>query len=139
MSRRIQNPKIMNWYLQVIKKYAVFTGRARRKEFWMYVLFNIIVSIVAAVIDNVIGTNISILPYGYVFMVYNLFVIIPSLAVSVRRMHDIGKSGWMILVGLIPIIGGIWLLVLFVMDSKPGDNNWGANPKAVGAAASVSA
>ncbi|WP_026473209.1 DUF805 domain-containing protein [Alkaliflexus imshenetskii] len=119
----------MEWYLQVLKKYADFDGRARRKEYWMFVLFNIIFTIVAMGLDNIVGTTIGILPYGVIYILYSLVLLIPALAVTVRRLHDIGKSGWMILVGLIPFIGAIWLLVLMATDSNLGENQYGPNPK----------
>jgi uncharacterized membrane protein YhaH (DUF805 family) len=120
----------MNWYLKALKQYADFGGRARRKEFWMFALFNWIFLIVAMILDNVIGFTVGELPYGYLYFAYALFVMIPSLALAVRRMHDIGKSGWMLLVALIPLVGAIWLLVLYVTDSQAGDNKYGPNPKA---------
>ncbi len=113
----------MNWYLDVLKKYAVFSGRARRTEYWMFVLFNLIFTIVAIVLDFIIGT------YVLFYVVYVLAVFIPGLAVSVRRLHDVGKSGWMFLIVLIPIIGGIWLLVLMVTNGDLGENQYGTNPK----------
>ena len=119
----------MNWYLKVLKQYADFKGRARRKEYWMFFLFNIIFGAVAVIIDNIAGTAVSSAGYGIFYGLYSLAVFIPSLAVAVRRLHDIGKSGWMLLVGLIPIIGPIWLLVLMVTDSNPGNNKYGQNPK----------
>ncbi len=120
----------MNWYLKVLKEYANFNGRARRKEYWMFVLFNIIFAIVAMLIDNMFGMTISgDVPYGPIYGLYALALFIPGLAVAVRRLHDIGKSGWYLLVGLIPIIGGIWLLVLMVTDGTPGENEYGKNPK----------
>jgi len=119
----------MNWYLTVLKKYAVFSGRARRKEYWMFVLFNIIFLVVAMILDNVLGTAIEGVGYGLFYILYSLAVFIPGLAVSVRRLHDVGKSGWMILIVLIPLIGAIWLIVLTVKDSKPGENEYGPNPK----------
>ncbi len=115
----------MEWYLKVLKQYADFNGRARRKEFWMFVLFNAIVSVILTTIDAMLGT------YGALSGIYGLAIFIPSLAVSVRRLHDIGKSGWMILVALIPVIGFIWLLVLYIMEGTPGENQYGANPKEV--------
>jgi uncharacterized membrane protein YhaH (DUF805 family) len=128
----------MNWYLDVLKKYSVFTGRARRKEYWMFALFNFIFVILAMIIDNILGTTFKFggeipvaMPYGYVYILYVLAVLIPCLAVLVRRLHDVGKSGWMILIGFIPIIGGIWLLVLACTDSNPGENKYGSNPKEV--------
>ncbi len=119
----------MNWYLKVLKQYAVFSGRARRKEYWMFVLFNMIFAIVAMILDNVLGIAMEGVGYGPIYGLYLLAIIIPSLAVAVRRLHDVGKSGWMILISLIPIIGSIWLLVLLVTDSNPGENQYGQNPK----------
>jgi len=121
----------MNWYLKCIKQYADFSGRARRKEYWMFTLFNIIFAIVAMIIDNVVGTASPELGYGVFYGLYALAVFIPGLAVAVRRLHDVGKSGWMILIALIPLIGAIWLLVLMVTDSNPGENQYGQNPKEI--------
>ena len=121
----------MNWYLKVLKQYADFNGRARRKEYWMFVLFNIIFAIVAVILDNILGIAIEGIGYGPLYGLYTLAVLIPGLAVAVRRLHDIGKSGWMILIALIPLVGGIWLLVLLVTDSNPGENQYGQNPKEV--------
>ncbi len=119
----------MKWYLQVLKKYAVFSGRARRTEYWMFALFNIIFSFAAIIIDMAAGTTYYNLPYGIFYFLYTLAVLVPGLAVTVRRLHDVGKSGWMILIALIPIIGVIWLFVLMVQDSEPGKNDYGENPK----------
>ena len=121
----------MNWYLKVLKQYADFSGRARRKEYWMFVLFNMIFAIVAAILDNVLGIAMEGTGYGPLYGIYALAVLIPGLAVAVRRLHDVGKSGWMILISLIPLIGAIWLLVLMVTDSNPGENQYGQNPKEV--------
>ena len=119
----------MNWYLKVLKQYADFNGRARRKEYWMFILFNMIFTIVAMVLDNVLGIAMEGIGYGPLYGLYLLAIIIPSITVGVRRLHDIGKSGWMMLISLIPLIGGIWLLVLFVTDGNPDENEYGANPK----------
>jgi uncharacterized membrane protein YhaH (DUF805 family) len=121
----------MNWYITVIKKYAVFSGRARRKEYWMFFLFNLIFSIVAIVLDNLLGTAIKDLGYGLISGLYFLAVLIPGLAVTVRRLHDVGKSGWWIFISLVPLIGSIWLLVLLATDSQPVENGYGSNPKEV--------
>ena len=130
----------MKWYLKVLNKYAIFTGRARRSEFWFFVLFNIIFSVVAFFLDNALGTTMSLhdntygdipMPYGYIYVLYVLALFIPGLAVTVRRLHDVGKSGWMYFIVLIPIIGAIWLLVLLFTDSQTGPNKWGENPKGV--------
>jgi len=121
----------MNWYLKVLKQYADFSGRARRKEYWMFVLFNIIFGIGAIILDNLLGLAFQEIGYGLIYILYVLVMFIPGLAVSVRRLHDIDKSGWMILGGLIPIIGAIWLLVLMVTEGTWGENKYGANPKEV--------
>lgn len=131
----------MKWYLKVLNNYATFSGRARRSEFWFFVLFNMIFALVAMGIDNVLGSTFwyqemgygASLSYGYIYLVYVLAVLIPGLAVAVRRLHDVGKSGWMYFIVLIPIIGSIWLLVLFFTDSEVGSNKWGENPKEVAA------
>lgn len=119
----------MNWYLQVLKKYADFNGRARRKEYWMFVLFNLIFAIAAMVIDSVIGLTVPSLPYGYIYLLYTLVTLVPSIAVAVRRLHDLGKSGWFLLIALIPIVGAIWLIVLFATEGVRGDNQYGSDPK----------
>ncbi|MAY83842.1 MAG: hypothetical protein CMP59_06870 [Flavobacteriales bacterium] len=119
----------MEWYLKVLRQYTDFNGRARRKEYWMFFLFNVIFSIAASLLDMLLGTGIEGMGYGLIYTLYGLAVLLPSLAAAVRRLHDIGKSGWMILVGLIPIIGAIWLLILMVTDSNPGENKYGPNPK----------
>ena len=121
----------MNYYLKVLQNYATFSGRARRSEYWYFVLFNMIFAIVAFVLDNVFGTAIEGGVYGLIYGLYLLAVWLPGLAVAVRRLHDIGKSGWMFLIGLIPLIGPIWLLVLFCTDSQQGTNKWGENPKEI--------
>jgi len=127
----INSGKTTNWYLKVLRQYADFNGRARRKEYWMFVLFNMIFAIAAMILDNVLGIAIKGVGYGPVYGLYTLAVLIPGLAVSVRRLHDVGKSGWMILIALIPLIGTIWLLVLIVTDSDSGENKYGTNPKEI--------
>lgn len=123
----------MNWYLKVLHQYTDFKGRARRTEYWMFVLFNLIFGILAMIIDNLLGTTMVVqgteLLYGFFYLVYALFLLVPNLAVSVRRLHDVGKSGWFFLIGFIPFIGGFILLYFFILDSQPGSNKWGANPK----------
>lgn len=128
----------MKYYVHVLKNYANFSGRARRSEYWYFVLFNIIASILVMLIDNMLGTTISItgaygevlaLPYGYIFFLYTFLVLLPGLAVSVRRLHDVNKSGWFYLICLIPLIGSIWLLVLFCTEGDNGPNQYGPDPK----------
>ena len=120
----------MSWYLEALKKYAVFSGRSRRREYWYFVLFNIIVSIVLGAIDGLLlGTLDSGMGVGLLSGIYSLAVLIPTLAVTVRRLHDIDRSGWWILIGLVPLIGVIVLLVFALLDGTPGDNRYGPNPK----------
>ncbi len=121
----------MNWYLHVLKQYAVFSGRARRTEYWMFFLFNLIFGVVAFFLDKITGLAHGTYGYGPIYGIYMLAMIIPGLAVSVRRLHDVGKSGWMILIGLIPLVGAIWLLVLFLTAGNVGENKYGPDPKAV--------
>ena len=121
----------MNWYLEVLKKYAVFDGRARRKEYWMFFLFNIIISIVLGIIDGVVGTSGATGSIGLLGGLYTLAVLIPGIAVAVRRLHDTSRSGWWILIGLIPLVGAIVLIVFMVQDGTPGENQFGKNPKMV--------
>lgn len=119
----------MNWYLQVLRKYAVFSGRARRMEYWYFVLFNFIIGVILGVIDYMMGTYSARAGLGLLGGVYSLAVLIPSLAVTVRRLHDIGRSGWWLLIGLVPIVGPIVLLIFAVQDGNPGDNRYGGDPK----------
>lgn len=110
----------MKYYLQVLKNYANFKGRARRKEYWMFVLFNIIVAILLVLIEStLLGTPEET---GYFVNIYQVLVLIPSLAVAVRRMHDVGKSGWFI---LIPIYN----LILALTEGEKGSNQYGPDPK----------
>ena len=125
----------MNYYIKVLQQYADFNGRARRKEYWIYNIINSIIGGLLFFLDYLLGTTIDFLDLGegnslgILYLVYALFVFIPGLAVAVRRLHDVGKSGWMLLIALIPLIGAIWLLVLFLTDSNPGENKYGPNPK----------
>jgi len=123
----------MNWYLGALKNYVGFSGRARRKEYWMFVWFNILVSIVLYVADKLLGTLDAETGVGLLGALYSLGVLLPSLAVAVRRLHDTGRSGWWLLIGFVPLIGAIVLLVFFVLDSEPGSNAHGPNPKQVAA------
>lgn len=116
----------MNYYLGVLKKYAVFSGRASRAEFWYFALFNFLISVAINFIDILVIT-ISI-PLG-LSILYMLAILIPSIAVSVRRLHDTNKPGWYYLIGIVPIIGIIVLIIFFVIDSDPAENQYGPNPK----------
>lgn len=120
----------MKWYLAVLNNYAGFSGRARRKEYWMFTLFNTIFIYVAMFLDNILGIA-SEFGYGPIYGLYILALLIPNIAVLVRRLHDVGKSGWMYLIIFIPLVGVIWLIVLLATDSNPGENKYGSNPKEV--------
>ncbi len=119
----------MSWYLEALKKYAVFSGRSRRMEFWYFVLFNIIVGVVLALIDMLIGTFSAASNIGLLSGIYSLAVLIPTLALWVRRLHDIDRTGWWIFINLIPLIGTIVLLVFALTPGTPGSNRYGPDPK----------
>ena len=118
----------MSWFLVVLKKYAIFSGRARRKEYWYFALFYILISIVLMLTDNVVGT-VTEAGVGLLSTIFGLALLIPSLAVTVRRLHDTDRSAWWLLIGLIPLIGAIVLLIFMILDSQPGQNRFGPNPK----------
>ncbi|GAA0585460.1 DUF805 domain-containing protein [Caenispirillum bisanense] len=115
----------MQWYVRVLKNYAQFNGRALRSEYWFFVLFNIIVSIILAVVDSVTGTYSDGAGLGLLGGLYTLAVIIPSLAVGVRRLHDVDKSGWWLLIAFIPVLGILVLLYFMVIKGSEGDNRFG--------------
>lgn len=125
----------MEWYMKVLRQYADFSGRARRKEFWMYALINIIIYVVVMGIMAVVGgfnpdSSLAITLMA-IYGIYALAIFIPSLAVMVRRLHDTGRSGWWWFISLVPFIGNIVLIVFWVQDSDPGTNEYGENPKGV--------
>ena len=113
----------MNWYLEVLKKYAVFTGRSRRKEYWMFALFNLLIAFGLGVVEGILGSP------GVLGGFYSLAVFIPAIAVGIRRLHDTDRSGWWLLLILIPILGALALLVFLAQDGTPGENEFGVNPK----------
>lgn len=123
----------MNWYLKVLKQYADFEGRARRTEYWMFTLINTIIALllysllfIGIFAESTVLSSIG----GILYLLYALATFLPSLGVGVRRLHDTNKSGWMILIAFIPIIGAIWLIVLFATEGDKGDNPYGPDPKA---------
>ena len=120
----------MEWYITVLKNYAVFSGRARRKEYWMFFLIIFLISIAISIVGAMMGAEL-------LGMLYSLAVFIPSLAVAVRRLHDTGRSGWWFLIALIPIVGAFILLYFLVKDSDEGENAYGENPKGFSQAASA--
>jgi len=114
-----------DWYLKCIKQqYADFDGRARRTEYWMFTLVNILISIVVTIVGRIIHVPV-------LGSLYGLAVLVPGIAVGVRRMHDIGKSGWWVLIALIPLIGTIWIIILLATNGDQGSNQYGADPKAM--------
>jgi uncharacterized membrane protein YhaH (DUF805 family) len=105
-----------------LSNYVTFSGRARRSEYWYFTLFNLIVAIVAAILDAVIGITAF-------YPLAALALLLPGLAVSVRRLHDTGRSGWWIFIALVPLVGLILLLVWYCQDSQPQPNDHGPSPK----------
>jgi uncharacterized membrane protein YhaH (DUF805 family) len=121
----------MQWYLKVLQQYADFAGRARRTEFWMFTLFSAIISIVLAVLDTMLGlTFVEGTTSGWLGLIYSLAVLLPGLGVTVRRLHDTGRSGWWLLIGLVPFVGGIVLIVFCATAGNMGANSYGPDPKA---------
>lgn len=118
----------MHWYLRVLEKYADFTGRARRKEYWFFVLINAVITFVLHGMDRVVGSYSVSMELGLLSSLYTLGVLIPSFAVLVRRLHDTGRSGWWTLIAVIPILGFLVLLVFTVLDSDAGQNAYGTDP-----------
>ncbi len=114
----------MNWFVAVLKKYAVFEGRARRKEYWMFFLFNILIAIGLAIVEGIVGSP------GILGGIYALALLLPGIAVTVRRLHDTERSGWWILIGFVPLVGFIVLLVFMCLDGSGGPNKFGPDPKA---------
>ena len=117
----------MHWYLEVLRKYTQFTGRSRRSEYWYFVLFNLIVAVVLAIVDSALR---KIVGFGMFGMLYSLAVLVPGIAVSIRRLHDTDRSGWWLLLALVPLVGLV-LIVFLAEDSNAGTNRYGQNPKLV--------
>ncbi|MDK1287594.1 DUF805 domain-containing protein [Pseudoalteromonas umbrosa] len=112
----------MEWYISVLKNYAVFEGRSRRKEYWMFFLFNFIASFIFGFFDGLFGTS-------FLSIIYALVILVPSIALSIRRLHDTGRSGWWLLIAFVPVIGALALLVFAVLEGDEGENQYGPNPK----------
>lgn len=123
----------MSWYVKAMKNYANFSGRARRKEYWMFNLFNAIFLLAAIILDAILfpqtGDRYHVQTRVF-YWLYALAVILPSIAVRVRRLHDQGKSGAWYFIGWIPLIGGIWMLILMCTEGAYGPNQYGDDPKA---------
>jgi uncharacterized membrane protein YhaH (DUF805 family) len=123
----------IDWATRPLKKYADFSGRAPRAEYWWFYLLIIIGYIVATILDSLLGLDGAVGPYGIVTALFGLAVLIPSIAVGARRLHDTDRSGWWLLIGLIPLIGAIVLLVFFVLPGTQGSNRFGPDPYGRGA------
>ena len=129
----------MEWYLKVVRdNYLNFSGRARRKEYWMFTLVYTIILFGCTVLDNMLGTVFMMdggalgqisMGYGWAYTICGLVHFLPSLSLVVRRLHDVGKSGWFYLIILIPFIGFIWILILFCTEGQKEENKWGPDPK----------
>ncbi len=114
----------VGWYLAVLKKYAVFEGRAGRPEFWYFVLGNIVVTIVLRIVDGFFGAH----QMGILGAIYSIGVLVPGIAVAVRRLHDTDRSGWWLLLSFVPLIGTIVLIVFLAARGAPGTNRFGMPP-----------
>ena len=124
------------YYLDILtNKYIDFSGRARRKEYWMWTLYVTLINILAIILDDMLGLNFELLgedlDYGWLYLITGIINFIPGLSIVVRRLHDVGKSGWFFLIILIPIIGWIGILILLCSDGDKEENKWGTNPKII--------
>lgn len=120
----------MEWMTLPLKRYADFSGRSRRKEYWMFFLLIIIAAVVIGMVEGVLGLAGMVGGvYGPLTTVFLLGIIVPSIAVQVRRFHDQDKSGWWVLLGFVPLIGGIAVLVFMCLEGTQGENQYGADPK----------
>lgn len=120
----------MNYYSICLSKFADFSGRARRREYWTFVLVNCLIALLLLILGLAFGEDSP--ASNIMVTIFYLIMLVPNLSVSVRRLHDIGKSGWYIFLSLIPLIGGLILLIWSLMDSEPGENQYGKNPKEEG-------
>ena len=124
----------IDWATRPLKKYADFSGRAPRAEYWWFYLLIIVGYVIATIIDSMLGLGQTIGPYGILMSVFALAMLVPSIAAGVRRLHDTDRSGWWLLIGLVPLIGAIVLIVFFVTQGTQGPNQYGDDPYAGGAA-----
>ena len=120
----------MNWFITALKKYATFSGRSQRSEFWYFVLFYLIICAVLSVVDGIFGTFNMKTGVGFITSIFSLAMLLPAISVTVRRLHDIGHSGWLSLISFIPLVGAIVLIAFLAQDSEAGQNRFGENLKA---------
>ena len=118
---------VMNYYSICLSKFADFSGRARRREYWTFALVNCLIALLLLILGLAFGEDSP--ASNIMVTIFYLIMLVPNLSVSVRRLHDIGKSGWWLFIGLIPLVGSLLLLVWSLMDSEPGENQYGENPK----------
>ena len=121
----------MDWFVTVLKRYAVFSGRAGRPEYWFFTLIYLVAAVVLALIDGILGTVHARAGIGLLSGVFALALFLPALAVTVRRLHDSNRSGWWCLVSLVPLLGPLVLLVLMLLRGSAGPNRFGPAPQAV--------
>jgi uncharacterized membrane protein YhaH (DUF805 family) len=124
---------MIEYYKKVMNNYANFEGRARRSEYWYFALMNFLIVLALELVGFLLAfatqsPAIAVM-FGILVIIYALAIIVPSIAVMVRRLHDVGKSGWWYFIAFVPLVGGIWLLVLMCTDSESGSNIYGPNPK----------
>lgn len=120
----------MNWFMSVMKRPLEFSGRARREEYWHFLGFSILFTVILSVLDGVLGLYSTSEDIGVLNGIFSLLILIPSLAVTARRLHDTDRSGWWMLLYFIPVLGFLVLLYFMVLDSDSGSNRFGNNPKA---------
>jgi len=118
----------MSWFLKALKNYAGFSGRSRRKEYWFFILFYIIFFMVLAFLDGLLGTFSVETGIGVLTGIFILGMIVPNIAVTIRRLHDTDRSGWWILICFVPFVGGLVLLVFMILSGTQGNNQYGPDP-----------
>ncbi len=122
----------MQWYFRAFRRYATFSGRAYRQEFWLFLLWSLVVSLLLSIIDRKAGWMVvqeEQIEMGWLQLVYAVATLVPTLALSARRLHDIGRSGWWQLIGAIPFVGLIVMIIWFATPGTPGPNRYGPDPR----------
>ena len=119
----------ITWFMTALKKYSIFEGRARRKEYWYFILIYLLTLIPLSFVDFLTGTLDPITGLGFIGSIYMLLMLYPTLAVTARRLHDTNRSGWWQLLNLLPLVGFVVIVYFTVQDSQPGANQYGPNPK----------